>query len=726
MSEEASVKKDAEKSAKLSAREEESEFTRTKKNEKRLFDENKALKRQIANFIKNENAAKKTEIEYGKLQQKVKELDLLNNNLRNDLQQTKANYAKEKSEKIHLKSALETKNLNLESRNQDLQNKYSVEKSMRAQLEQQLEKFHNIKEEKDKLVAQNYTLNHKVEELSGYKQCTSKSVQELKQMVRQKDAENDKTNYELCELRTEVKHMHEAMAHVVKEKDKVEVALKKALQMRDQIKEYQKQIDIERTNNYKLNREVRHLTFALDEQRNKIVNTDHRADKALEACKEKDLQIECQQKESEKQRLLITKLSEQVDRYNDLKHRLKNEEAQDIAFSHVKDQMIINMRHEIKEMEDIIRHLRMEISSHKVTREQAFKNLVKAQLKIRQLEETTDSLTGEILSLESDAVSKKSETAKYERKYRHLKKQLQHLKIQLSQAKMKQEVCVTSADRDQALAKKTLAIVSAERDQLKKELGYTKDLLYTQQQRVNLHEAEKLKLKTEEKEIHQELKMVRLSMKDLEQNNKLLMTKMLQKPISRPATTGHMNIGLSKAKVDEACPPPTSPEEEEEKMELKRKLEQAEMKLHERRWDIRKLKRQNKALEGQLMAYVDSHSNYKQKTYELEDQLRNIKVDIWEKSKAKAVKQQAAPPEEKHTIGWPLRQRRIVLTSTKHKPESKDQSKTPLLPPIHGKSITLPGMSAQHPDPSEDKSAPHKLPHQPPHRISIVLPPLGI
>lgn len=678
----------------MSARREESELTVAKKNEKRLLEQNRELKRQISEFIKNEATRKSQKYEHGKMKRNVERLELFNDQLRNDLQNSRARLTNEMSKKTNL----EQTNLDLESKNRDLVNRYAVEQSMRMDMEKRLEKFREINKEREKLAAENQALKHKIEQLSGYEHCICEPAQELRQLVRRKDSEHDKTKSALHEFRKENKHLKEQMELVMMEKEKLEGADKKAQELSSHIKIYQSHLDNEKAISNKLRRESYRIIDELETQRHYRVEAELRADGATEACKEKDLEIDSQRKESERQCLLIRELKEQINKY--------------------------------KTMEAEMRRLRVEILSQKVTGDLAIKNLFTAQTKISELERTNEALTTEILDKRTKVISQDSKIVKLERKYRCVKKQVERVKGQLSEAK--QEMCVTLTDKIQAMTKEAMASLSAERDVLKKELEDTKNLLFTQQQKAILQEAESLKQKTEENETQEELKSVWLKINELEEQNKSLETEMLKKSTSRPTCSCRSTSKASGKRTEEqhdhcaTCPQGDS----EEIRELKRKLNEAQVKLREHQWTIRKLNDKIKALEGQSLICVKRSNTYQQKSYVLQEEMRNIKLDIWEKSNTTIMPKFQVTSGPKPPTSSTSKQTCFVLTSSSPQCESKDKSKTPFLPPIQVKNIQKPTTFPQPHRPSEGKSG-HtvkyihgKLPPQTQDRPLLVWPPL--
>ncbi|XP_056257890.1 ELKS/Rab6-interacting/CAST family member 1-like [Seriola aureovittata] len=728
------------------------ELQRTQKNEKRLIDKNKELQRQISFLIKAETSLKKEQVEVAKLKRKAGEQDLHVDKLRKDLHKVKTELVNEQTHRAQEKTVSEQRIVSLEKQCHTLQDKYSVEKMMREQREKDLELFNQIKGEKKKLTLQGQNLHHQVQELTGYKNFAVKTMEEMKQLLKKKDAEHEQTKGELNIERAIVKNLHEQNDKLVCSIEACQGVENETARRGHENERYRRQIEADKKKAHHLKMEIRDLLGQIDDLKNSHILMEHQLDMATQASKHKTEELEHQISEAGKQRHLILSLEHQVNKYNELKHKLQNRKQKEAGHSQAKNQEIINMRTIICELESKQRQQLIINESMQGTRDLAIKNLFTAQAKITEQDKAIEQLNGEIREETREINAKKIQVNRIRRDYRSVKNQLEEMKKQLSETKITQDMCSTTADKDQLLAQKNMAKMQAEKEKLEKDLEQYKEQLVQQQQKINLQDATKIKQGNTLKEYELELKSLRLKNTELENNCDILTTHMINQSAYKyvrgeektQARKTHLLPCLKKAdeKADEVHEKNQQLEEKNQEIEeLKCRSKEAVQKFHVCQWDNRQLRERLMALQGMLTAYED---NYKSKTEEvkrLSDELRKINLETREKSRYRplspVLSKTQAPSEENSESVYLSQHTRFPLRSTKFQCQSGINAET-FLPPIH-KIQSRPGLSFStqpHP-PSESKSGHiHKLsprlqpqpqpqPQPEKKRNIIVLPPIN-
>ncbi|XP_071330950.1 cilia- and flagella-associated protein 58-like [Trachinotus anak] len=686
------------------------ELHRTQKNEKWLIDQNRDLKRQLTFLVKTETSLKKEQLEVARLKRKGTEQDIRVDKLRNELQKFKADLANEQTQRHQEKTFSEQRIVVLEKKCQEFENKYSVERSLREQKDRELEVYTQIRGEKKKLATELQSLHHQVQELLGYKNFASKTMEEQRQLLKKKDLDHEQTKHELDEVRSEVKKLEDEIGEIIKFKDQNEGSEKEALRRAYQ-KEKQQILDAHRKRVHQLRKEVRELTFVNEDLKRSTVLMENQVLNIKEINKQKTEELQNQLKEAAKQRNIIQTLEHEVSSYSELKIKIHNQRRKEAAYNVAKDQEIINMRNIITEMESKQRQQMITTGSVQTTRDLAIKNLFKAQSTISEHEKTIETVNVEIQQKTLEINEKNAEFTRIKKAYRSVKNQLREVKRQLTETKMTQETRLASAGKDQMVVKKNLAKVAAEKDSLEKELVHYKELVVKQQQKLDLLETTKASQESTLRENTEEIKLLLLEQKKLKHKCEMLRMKVLhQCPLLKDKKIDFANefwkASQNRPSTAETKLKSELEEKDKEIKELKHSSDDATLKFRQGRWDNRQLREKVMSLEGRLGAYEKNYQSQSEENKKLTDEVRRLNLEKKEKSRhlPTAPSKPQPPSEEKPESVPTSRRTRFPPVATKSPCQSENKSQIVHIPLLRGKQIrphlSLDTMSTQPQTPS--------------------------
>ncbi|KAM7391478.1 hypothetical protein PAMP_022166 [Pampus punctatissimus] len=655
---------------------------RSQKNEKLLMDKVKELTRQRASLIKADTDLKKEQLEVAKLKKMITKQDLHVEKLRKDLMKTKTDLRNEETERAYEKKTSETKIFSLEKECLELTNKYSVENELRKQKEREMEKLPSITENK-RLTDKVEDVSHQLHELIGYKHFAEKKIDELNQLVKDKDVEHNKTKALMGKVKIEAKQFIELKEEMNYYKDRLQNEQKEKEKVVQEITEHRKQADSDKKTIYHLMQNNEILT-----KKNRECNsTNQTLEQKLELLKQNKaslaLAIENHNKEAEKQRNLIQSLEIELNNFSNKNTKLEDRFKEAHVSIKNKDLLIIDDRSHITDLQNQITLQKKQIEADKYLKSQIMQNVLKAKMEIEGNNKTIQHLNDEIRA-QSDEINRKNmELDQFKEKYTAVKKHVEGLKKTLAKLEQKHKDFIASASKDQEFEKEKNAKMIEEMARYEKELICYREMVTQQQVKIDIQMDAKRKQEQELKDYKEQSKIFRAELSEKENalnhaNQTLQM--MLQ-------NTDFILVNIQKEKtrdkMQNLAPKPqkrnrqyqlsgrkfashqwkgkmkhmqTQLEEKDKKIDelksmLARRPDDAIQKLHESKWNNRELNKKLKASQGRAMAYEAQYKNVSEENNRLTNEIRKFKLESINRSKYVCLppisrKSQPVPPSE--------------------------------------------------------------------------------
>ncbi|XP_040900022.1 spindle pole body component 110-like [Toxotes jaculatrix] len=254
-----------------------------------------------------------------------------------------------------------------------------------------------------------------------------------------------------------------------------------------------------------------------------------------------------------------------------------------------------------------------------VERDNANKNLFKAQEQITEKIKTLLQKDQEIQNVLCEVNKKKAELAEIKRKYYSVKNQLERVKTELSETKTTQGTALVSADKDINLLKKTLAKVDEEKEELARKLKKCKDLVGKQEKKILLQSSKQEVSDTENVKKEYGMQVNELDKKKSKFNLVKLFLVVTKEKCECATRKKKQKLQLE--------------EKDKEIEDLKHKLKDALQKLKKCQWSHRRFEEKLKASIGMQIFLKKYDESQKEEIERLKDELRKLKVDSFLKSK---------------------------------------------------------------------------------------------
>lgn len=687
-----------------------SELHRAKINEKRLMDQNKQHKMKLSALIKVEMSLKKEQHEVAMLRNKARSQDLHVDQLRKDLEKTKASLKHEETQRAHEKNVSEQRIISLEKERLELQNKFCVEKMFREQKEKELENFSNMRGENRKLTMNGQTLHHQVQELTGFKNYATKRIEEQSQLLKKKDIDHDETKQELERIKNQLKQNTDEVDKLAPVQDRLETVQRQAAQHVNELKKHMRQADTWKKTIHHLKKE----TVTLTRQNMELSAVNRELEQQMDQLQQDKIslavKIQNHIKEAERQSNLMLNLENELNSFSNLKTKLQNKEKEITRHTMSRDREIVNLRNLISESESMQRMQIIQTEAVKTERNLIAENLFKAESELIRMNEKVQQLNADIRDKTCEIHAKDAEVVKINREYRSVRNRLEKVKGQLAETKMTQKICLDTANQDQKLAEDNLARVGAEREKLDKGLARYKELVVLQQQKIECQKADKVIQEHSLKELTEKVNSLKIELTTLEHDYYILDMAMMremtkaktQKPRRERIRGRRKNPPLclqmiyneyqlfgSDAKVDER-----DKEIEELKRKLNRRPDDAIRKLQLCQWTNRDLKEQLRASKGLLTAYETKYKSENEENKRLTNELRKLKLESRAKSRNTCfapISKSQPPSEDKskdqREPSHVSRHTRFPLTKSQH--QSEDKSQIAPTPPLFNVNVNI-------------------------------------
>ncbi|XP_070774747.1 cilia- and flagella-associated protein 58-like [Enoplosus armatus] len=611
------------------------ELHRVKKNEARLMELNRELKRKLSTLISEQVSFKKDSLELSVLQKKTKDQELCVDRLKTNLENVKMKLKNEETQRAQEKSLFEQKIVGLENDLLEFRNKFTLEKELN---EREQDHYHAIKKQSKMLTLNVQTLKHEVQELIGYKSYATRKIDEQMQLLKIKEKDLIQTNLELQKANQEKAHFKDVVKEQMVYKEKLDMAHKHAEKLVNDIKKQETQADAYKRHIHRLTRETMTLTRTIEDltfSKKTVENQFDRQQVYVDNLRE---EAENHKKETMKQRSLILHLETELNNYGELKRKLQNKEKEINRLIFTRDQEIVDLRNLITESEN---HQRIQIiqkDAMSFEKKNLSDKLSNAQAEISLQNKTIQELKDKTNEKRCEIETKNAELVRITRELHCVKNDLINVKTRLSESKTRQQVSEVSTGKDKIVVKKTLAKMVAENKKLKKELQHYSEVVMQQQQKINVQEATKVTQEHMLKEYEEEVKFLRLQNERLEHDLYLL-----DKKVTRESNV-HVKSRRNKVR-DMKNPNPYlqmmygehrkyqffgsrrqfMEEKYKESMELR--LDGATKTIQKYLWLNRDLTKKAQASQGLNMMYESKYKSEAEENQALRDELRKVKLD---------------------------------------------------------------------------------------------------
>lgn len=671
------------------------ELQRTKINEKRLMDQNKELKKKL------------TIIEFENSRLKKKEQALNSDKLTKEREKARTERRNEAIERAHEKNTLEQRILALQKQSLEMKSKYSLEKMLREQREKELDKLNPLKSEKLKLTTHVQVLKSEVEGLKGYKNFASKKMEEQSQLLKSKDKDHNVTKEELKKTRESHNYYKSQVEMLIPFRVRLECVQKDNEKKDNLIKKMEKQADVHRKRIHRQDMEIGFLTRKIEDNITLNATMGYEKDQMHLNMNSLTAELEKHKKENEKARNIIQNLESELNSNSEMRSKFENRMKERIRESRAKDQEIIALRVYISESEGRERKQIILTEASKAEKNLISQNLFKAQtvldevkIKIQQHENDL-----RLKSFEIDTL--KSEQVKLKRHLRSKKSQHEKMKLKLAQTQRTQEICSTSAGKNQTVFQYKMAEKEAEIEKLDKDLMLKNNLIVKQRDRINLLKAAKVTEEEANRECVEVIKALEQENETLKRNLYFTNLKMMRETADLEAMLGRDNNRAKTRNLNMMYNPHCEPqfserkglleEKEKEIRELKRMLAQrpdeAIKKLQRCQWDNRDLKKKFMASHGFATMYETNYKSVKEENERLIHELRELKLESQYTSRYTLLppisKRSQSPPGDKSNdlcdSGHISRHTGFPLRSTKSQRKSENKPEIPLIPPMSTK-----------------------------------------
>ncbi|KAI4798142.1 hypothetical protein KUCAC02_022271 [Chaenocephalus aceratus] len=661
------------------------EIHRAKINEKHLMDQNAEQKRKISSMVTAEMDLKKEELKNAGLNHTVRNQTFTLEKMREELDKLKVEHRDLETVSASEKKDSEQKMYSFKRESLEYQNKLCVEKSLRQQKEKEAEMFGNHQKENRMLNILVEKLSHNVEELTGYKCFSIKTLEEQRELHRKKDKEVaglEKEAKKSKDIALTYKQRYESLKPY---REKLKVAKHECERQSEELKKHRRLDDVHKAKVHDLHTTIDHWENKKVGWENKYANLEVDMENLREANRALVTAAEMYEEEALKQRNLMKHMEIEVKKKRDLKMKLRDQERKMTQNSNAHGQGIIDLRALMLDLEKrltlkIIHADGVEAERNLLLRnqlkEQAQQSLLKK--KIHQLQEKLQDQT-----CETDVQRVKLARLRMER--RCVKSRLEKVSQYLVESKMTQDVCVVSADRDQMLGEMKLAKIAVEKETLEKELQTREDMVVRLQLRLNqersCQDAQKITIKEYELQMRQMwLEMKRLKLKCNVQVPGASEHTSRREWTREKKKSPHAYVKVMKAqhRLYLLTGKPQSVrllEQKEEVIEelrrmLARRPDDAIQKMQLFGWDNRRLNKELMALKGSLGVYQAEYDNLKEENQRVEEEKKTLKMDHL---KAIEVTRRLAEKLRKSGSGDMNQQTPLPPISKKPRSPAKDQ-----------------------------------------------------
>ncbi|KAM7416085.1 hypothetical protein PAMA_018249 [Pampus argenteus] len=692
------------------------QLLRSQKNEKLLMNKVRELTRQRANLIKADIDLKKEQLEVVKLKKTLSKQGLNVDQLRKDLIKTKTDLRNLETEKTWEKNTSEDRICSLEKKCRELTNKYSVENEIRKQREREMEKLPTINEHK-KLTEKLEDISHQWQELIGYRSFAEKKIEELNQLVKYKDTEHNKTKALLANVKTDAKQVNDLKEEISYYEDKLQSEQKEKAKVVRDITEHQKQAESDKKTIY-------HLMINIDilkKENLEYNDTKSKLEQQIEIMGHNEtalaLEIENQNKEALKQRSLIRSLEHELNNFSNKNKKLEQRLKDTYVNIKKKDEMIVNDRRLIAELQNTLALQTKHIDDEKLVKFQTLQGIAKDKVELEGNTKTIQRLNDEIRT-NGDVIGKKDmELEQLKEKYNTKKKQIERLKKTRANLEQKLQDITVSTSKENEWEKEQNAKMTEEMARYEKEIILYKEMVLQQQIKTDSQVDANRKLEQEFKDYKEQTKFItnQLLKKENELDEANLSLQMMFQ------NTDYILLNIHKAKTrdtNKKVPPrlqkprqyqlsarklvsyqwkgkikymQTQLEENDKKIhELKamlaRRPDDAIHKLHESRWNNRELHKKLKASQGRAMAYEAQYKHVAEENNKLTNEIRKLKLASTARSKYGCLppisKKSQSPPENKpgDQCESEKTSERVHFKYMKHQCPSNNESESEVVP----------------------------------------------
>ncbi|KAI9521267.1 hypothetical protein NQZ68_007581 [Dissostichus eleginoides] len=618
------------------------EIHRAKINEKHLMDQNAEQKRKISSMVTAEMDLKKEELKNAGLKHTVRNQTFTLEKMREELDKLKVEHRDLETVSASEKKDSEQKMYFFKKESLEYQNKLCVEKSLRQQKEKEAEMFGNHQKENRMLNMLVEKLSHNVEELTGYKCFSIKTLEEQRELHRKKDKEVaalEKEAKKSREFALTYKQRYESLKPY---REKLKVVKHECERQSEELKKHRRLDDVHRTTLHDLHTTVEHWEHKRVGWENKYANLEVDMEKLREENGALITAAEMYEEEALKQRNLVKHMEVEVKKIRDLKIKLHDQERKMTHNTNAHGQGIIDLRALMLDLEKRLTLKIIHADGVEAERNLLLRNQLKEQAqqsllnkKIHQLQEKLQDQT-----CETDVQRVKLARLRMER--RCVKNRLQKVSQYLTESKIMQDVCVVSADRDQMLGEMKLAKMAAEKETLEKELQTREDMVVQLQLRLNqersCQDAHRLTIKEHELQKRQMwLEMKRLKLKCNVQVPGASEHTSRREWTREKKKSPHAYVKVMKAQhrlyLLSGKPQNVRLLEQKDEVieELRRMLarrpDDAIQKMQLFGWDNRRLSKELMALKGSLGMYQAEYDNLKKENQRVEEERKTLKMD---------------------------------------------------------------------------------------------------
>ncbi|KAL7376301.1 hypothetical protein ABVT39_005077 [Epinephelus coioides] len=563
-----------------------------------------------------------------------------------------------------------------------------TEKTLREQKEYELRRFRNTESVNKKLTSEVQTLQREVAVLTGKNMSTLKKLEEQKQLLKNKDAEKEKMTEEFTTLKKFCEYYRVELRKMFPYKESSVRAKKKMAELNKKLEDQTEQNKIQHNDISCLKRQIKSLESDKEELDLAKTEMSSQMDHMLKDIDELKLEIELHKDEALRHRNVISKL--QIDAHFDRKVKWKLEKNAEETMQHIKDQdhKITDLKTETRYNKDEQTELKKQNTVLKSERDFTFENLSKARMEIGLLNATVEKLQQEILVRTVNENKLSTELDQVKKNYDSVRNQLIEVSRKVEETQVLQDKYKDNVKQDQKMEEEKYKVIVTEKQGLERELQHSVVQASQQRHTIAVEKTAKDALEQTVKSLRQEVGSLTLQKRELgtektrltESNRKLLRQKVVL--VTDRKTQLHTQHIVSKYKQrfqqvrrvqrqaalvvqQQAAVVETQREEIEDlKLAMARRPDDAVQKLVKSQWEVRQLKKQLVALQGEKTVYKSSYQRVKEENRKLSEALSDMKMEAWNKQKAESRRE----PQQ------PSRQTRFPVSAGRTPSQAEDRS----------------------------------------------------